>query len=232
MPRSIFRISIWNFSVVFEPHLYTNGKPFFFFFFNASYGRFCIFRTFISAISPRKGKRKKARLSICWLQLLSVVHNQHRVEKSHPDTLYWAGHGQFTSLAVTWLAQLVRTSVIAHGFWAHVGSTPWAISKPTTSQLERYGEGRLELRLQCAELLHLLARSARNLFTLLPHRLRPFCHRLAQSHVWVRKSTTRETPTTGPHGRRFSLAQGQKRRARTRVLCRRLESGHYDSAYQ
>ena len=104
MPRSILRISIWNFNVVFGPNVHTNGKPgLYIYIFHSSYGRFCIFRIFISAISlGQKKKEKKAWLLVCWF-----VHNQHRVKKSHPNTLYWAGHGQSTSLAATWLAHLV-----------------------------------------------------------------------------------------------------------------------------
>ena len=50
------------------------------------------------------------------------------------------------------------TAVIAHGFWVHVGSIPWATSNRSTSQLAlRRGAYRI----------------ARNLFTPLPHRLRP-----------------------------------------------------------
>ena len=48
------------------------------------------------------------------------------------------------------------TAVIAHGFWAHIGSTPWATSNRQTSQLAlRRGT----------------SRTASDLFTLLPHRL-------------------------------------------------------------
>ena len=48
------------------------------------------------------------------------------------------------------------TAVIAHGFWAHIGSIPWATSNRQTSQLAlRRGA----------------SRTARNLFTPLPYRL-------------------------------------------------------------
>ena len=48
------------------------------------------------------------------------------------------------------------TTVIAHGFWAHIGSIPWATSNRQTSQLAlRRGA----------------SRTARNLFNHLPHRL-------------------------------------------------------------
>ena len=43
IPRSILRLLIGNFNDVFEPHVHTNGKPGFFLFFYASYGRFHIF---------------------------------------------------------------------------------------------------------------------------------------------------------------------------------------------
>ena len=48
------------------------------------------------------------------------------------------------------------TAVIAHGFWAHIGSMPWATSNRQTSQLA--------LRRGASQ-------TARNLFTPLPYRL-------------------------------------------------------------
>ena len=48
------------------------------------------------------------------------------------------------------------TAVIAHGFWAHIGSIPWATSNRQTSQ---------------PALRRGASRTARNLFTPLPHRL-------------------------------------------------------------
>ena len=49
-----------------------------------------------------------------------------------------------------------NTAVIAHGFWAHFGSIPWATSNRQTSQLAVRREA---------------SRTARNLFTPLPYRL-------------------------------------------------------------
>ena len=48
------------------------------------------------------------------------------------------------------------TAAIAHGFWVHIGSIPWATSNRQTSQLA---------------LQRGASRTARNLFTPLPHRL-------------------------------------------------------------
>ena len=66
MPRSILRVSIWSFNVVFEPHVHTNGKPGFVLFFHANYGRFCIFRMFISAIYLGQKKKKPGFPLIGW----------------------------------------------------------------------------------------------------------------------------------------------------------------------
>ena len=90
IPRSILRISICNFNVVFEPHVHTNGKPgvSFVLFFMKVMGVFVFFGYLCWPHLLDKKKRKEARLSICWF-----VHNQHRVEKSHQNTLHWAGHG-------------------------------------------------------------------------------------------------------------------------------------------
>ena len=103
MPRSILRISIWNFNVL-ESHVHTNGKPvFFLFLFSCKLWAFLYFSDiYIGHTSRTKKKKNKARLSICWFG-----HNQHGVKNRFQIQMYWAGHGQSTSLAVTWLAQLV-----------------------------------------------------------------------------------------------------------------------------
>ena len=57
-------------------------------------------------LSDKKKKEKKGRFTISCL-----VHDQHRVKKSHPYAQYWAGHSQPTALAAPWLAQLVRRCI-------------------------------------------------------------------------------------------------------------------------
>ena len=72
MPRSILRISIWNFNLVFGPHALSKTFFFFVFFFRQVLVAFAFFsdRYFghISDPPPKKG-----RLSVSWL-----VHDQHR----------------------------------------------------------------------------------------------------------------------------------------------------------
>lgn len=81
---------------------HTKGEPGFFVFrfFTQVMGAVVFFRVVISACLA--DEKEKARLSICRL-----AHHQHLVQKLHLYTWNWAGHGQFTSLAVAWLAQPV-----------------------------------------------------------------------------------------------------------------------------
>ena len=52
------------------------------FFFHENYGHFWIFSDlYISHISRTKQKRKKSRLSVCWL-----MHDQHRVKTPRENT--------------------------------------------------------------------------------------------------------------------------------------------------
>ena len=109
MPRSILIISIWNLtSYLKRMCAQTESRAFLFLFFSR---RLLAFLQFLdiyightSRTRKKKKEKKKERLSVCWF-----VHNQHRVKKSHPNALCWAGHGQSNSLAVTCLAQLVRS---------------------------------------------------------------------------------------------------------------------------
>ena len=98
MTRSISRISIWNFNVVFEPHVHTNGKSGFFlfpFFMQVMDVFFCIFRTFISAASlGRKTKEEKKPgfpfVGLCIINTVSKKHIQrHRVERGMANLLLW-----------------------------------------------------------------------------------------------------------------------------------------------
>ena len=107
MPRSILRISIWKFNVS-KPHVHTNGKPGFFLFFTQVMGNF--------VFSGYK-KKKKPGFPFVGLCIINIVS-----KKSHPNTLHWAGHGQSTYLAVTWLTQLVYITVIFHSSTVVVGS--------------------------------------------------------------------------------------------------------------
>ena len=75
MPRSILLVLIWIFNLVFGQHTQTDTKLAFSFFFQTSYGRFCIFSDrCIGRISRKKKQNKKGELPNCWL-----VHDQHRV---------------------------------------------------------------------------------------------------------------------------------------------------------
>ena len=101
------RISIWNFNVVFEPHVHTIVKLGFFLpFLRKLWAFFCIFRVFVTSLSLGPKKKQNPAFHCCF------VH-QHGVKNWHPNTLYWAGHSQSTSLAVTGLAQVVRLRTFA-----------------------------------------------------------------------------------------------------------------------
>ena len=84
MPRSILRVSIRNFNLVFEPHVQTKKRkacpPCFC---QTSYGCSFVFFPYhcIAHTSRAKIKTKWGRLSICCL-----MHDKHRVEKSHQNT--------------------------------------------------------------------------------------------------------------------------------------------------
>ena len=111
------------------------------------------------------------------------------------------------------------TAVIAHGFWAQVGSILWATSTSIDLPVALRGGA---------------SRTARDLFTPLPHRhFRPFYHRLAQSDVFKfeTRSASKKVSISGAqppsdfrdtshrlHGRRFSLAQEKQRCARREVI--------------
>ena len=83
------------------------------------------------------------------------------VPSTHPRNVYQSLHwrNSFTQRVLSekkGTAVHRSTAVIAHGFWLHIGSIPWATSTRHTSQLPlRRGA----------------SRTARNLFTPLPHRL-------------------------------------------------------------
>ena len=108
MSRTILRISIGKNYLVPEPQIHTNGKPAFFIpgiLFQASYGRFrMVSGRCIGHISRTKQNNKKGRISSYWL-----VHDQHRVEKSHIQIrkIERDIHSQATAMAAPWLAQLV-----------------------------------------------------------------------------------------------------------------------------
>ena len=115
------------------------------------------------------------------------------------------------------------TAAIAHGFWAHIGSIPWATSNRQTSQLA---------------LRRRASRTARNLLLLCRTDSDP------STTAWLnplslgskidqppKKCLSRAQPPSDfrdtshrLHGQRFSLAQGQQRCARSNLcaLLRRL----------
>ena len=120
--RPILGKSIWNFNVVFGPHVHTNGKPGLFFF-HPSFGHFYIFRIFIPAISL--GQKTNIRC-LC----IIVVST-----KSLPKVLHWAGHDQSTSLAVTWQAQLLLPRSTVSYFVDVRATCPCAMLYTCTSRL-------------------------------------------------------------------------------------------------
>ena len=82
MPRSILRVSIWNFNLVFTPHLQTNGKRALRFFFSDKLQSLLyFFRIVVSVISlEQKRKRKRACFPfVSWCMINAVSKNHIRI---------------------------------------------------------------------------------------------------------------------------------------------------------
>ena len=119
---------------------------FVFLYFRTSYGRFCIFSDRYFGNISTKTKNWKRRLSVCGLVDLN---HEHRIQTSNPNTWNWAGNGQSTSLAVTWLlAQLVQHTgqerILAWNVYyslcilGEIDDLPNAVNTPTRpSRLQR-----------------------------------------------------------------------------------------------
>ena len=103
MPRSILRISIWNFNLVFGPHALSKTFFFFVFFSDKFWSLLLFFRIVISVIFRTPPPTEAGFQFLGWCMI-----NIDRVKKSHPNTWKWSGHAQSTALAVAWLAQLVH----------------------------------------------------------------------------------------------------------------------------
>ena len=99
-----FTFSIWNLNLVLGPHVQTNWKPAT----KSRYDRFCIFSDrYFGHISRTKNKKLKRPAFSLWAGAWST--SCPKITPKYVKT--WAGHGQSTSLAVTWLAQLVDHAV-------------------------------------------------------------------------------------------------------------------------
>ena len=82
MPRSILRVWIWNFNLIFEPHVQKNVRLafFFLFFFRKGMAAFVFFPDrCIDHISRTKEENEKGRSLVC-----SLVHCQHRAKHHIP----------------------------------------------------------------------------------------------------------------------------------------------------
>lgn len=122
MPRSTLRISIWNFSVVLEPHVHTNGKGVFFLcvfhesytihiiIFRILYGSYSIFRT--------KTKAKREGFPFVGWGMINIVSKHHVKIRTW---WCWAGHSQSTALVRSVLAGPARMH-----FSFRVGGCPLA----------------------------------------------------------------------------------------------------------
>ena len=98
MPRSILRISIWKFNLVFGPHVQTNWKPAIVFFSRQAMVA-SFFRIVISVISLGKKKKKLKRPAFsfvgwCMINIVSKNHTQTRKlerDMDNPPLWQWLG---------------------------------------------------------------------------------------------------------------------------------------------
>ena len=95
MPRSILRVSIWKFNLVFVPHMQTNGKRALFFFFSRQVTvAFVFFRIVVSVISLKQNTKQKRAcfpfVGWCMINTVSKNHIQIRsIERGVANLPLW-----------------------------------------------------------------------------------------------------------------------------------------------